>query len=444
MNIVVVGSGPWPLEKDVVVTGPSIRLRQFVEPLVKACHDVTVVLLEDHGQRVVPIDGVVQAKAFPPEEISSPDLLKNHFDFHSVNAVFGVGSLLPAAAAARLAKHLNVPCWIDFFGDPIAELHAAQLRQGGAPDVMARDHIWKLTREALMQGDMFSTVSNPQRHAMMGQLGLLGRYENHWDICQRIEELPCAVPESWTEFVPLPSFPKELSDAGLNVSSRYVFFGGSWNVWLDEKAMARSLRKALDQDPQLYLVTYGIPTGPLGECIHQSLMSELDLHKERIIDLGGAQGVCEAELLAYAGACVSLDRSIPEAELGSRNRLLTMVRWGARPVVTLEAGIEGLLVAIGLAAGIDSGDDRRAAREILKACSRTKEEREKDRRAGVEWLRSVTFEETLKPALHWLAQGAPRWERAGEESLVDGWAKFPAEPEKLFGKEQKKNWPFFR
>lgn len=444
MKVVVFGTGPWPLEPGAIVTGPSIRLRQFVEPLLEARHQVTVVLLEECRRSAIPIAGAVQVVAFGPEEIAEPEVVRTQLDLHAVGAIFGVGSLLPAVAAARLATALDVPCWVDLFGDPLAELHAAQLRQGGAPDMLARDHIWKLLREVLLRGDAFSTVSSPQRHALLGQLGLLGRYGTDWQVCNRLHEIPCGVPESWLEETPLHAFPPILREVGLTESTRFVFFMGSWNVWLDEVMMAKALAAALRADEQLRFVCCGIPTGPAGEQIRHALLNDLKDFRTRVIELPPQHLDQESMLLSWAGACLSLDREIPEAELGSRNRLLAMVRWGARPVVSLEAGLETELVAEGLASGVVKGNWDRAAKEILVACGRGREERLADRRHGLDYLRSLTFNATLEPAVTWLSQGPSRWPETPGTGMVDRWASFPADPAKLFEQEPKKRSWFFR
>lgn len=443
MRVCVIGCGPWPLESGAVVTGPSIRLRQFIEPLLAARHEVVAILLEETRRSRVPIEGVIAAEAFPPEEILEPGRLAKTVDLSFVKAVFGVGSLMPCASAARLATQLDAACWIDFFGDPLAELHASQLRQGGTPDATARDHIWKFVRETILRGDSFSTVSAPQRHALLGQLGLLGRFGANWDVCRRLHEVPCAVPKSWIDEAPLPPFPAVLIERGMNTNSRYVFFGGSWNVWLDEVTMSKALALALEEDPKLRFVSCGIPTGRAGEQIRRSLFKELESFEKqgRALDLPPQPGRIEEALLAHAGACLSLDRAIPEAELGSRNRLLSMVRWGARPVVSMVAGVEMLLVAEGLASGIDGANAQRAAKEILAACARKPDERETDRRAGLRWLRTVTFEETLRPILEWIDTGATRWPALESGGILDRWAALPANHASLqTGKEKKRSW----
>lgn len=444
MRILLVGFGPHPQEPGALVTGPAIRLRQFLEPLQAAKHDVVVALLEDARRSRPPVPGAAAAEAFPPELIDQPEAVAQALDLNFVEAVFGVGSLLPAYAACRIAEHLKKPCWVDFFGDPLAELHAAQLRQGGLLDTTARDHVWKLMRQALLRGDAFSGVSTPQRYAILGQLGLLGRFGTDWEASRRVAEIPCAVPDDWVRDGQRRPFSPALRELGMTQESRYIFFGGSWNVWLDEGTMAKALAGALREDPQLRFVCCGIPTGPAGEQIRLALLKDLAPFREqgRIHELQPQHLEEESALLSWAGACLSLDRPIPEAELGSRNRLLAMVRWGARPVVSLEAGVEAELVAEGLAAGIVDGNHERAAKEIIAACHRSPEEREDDRQRGLQWLRTVTFGETLRPAVTWLSRGAPRWPATPATGMLDQWASFPADPERLFAQApaKKKSW----
>ena len=440
MKVVVFGTGPWPTEPGAVVTSPAIRTRIFVEPLQAAKHDVVLILLEDQRRSKVPVPRALAAEAFAPDDILNPAALSAALDLSFTGAVFGVGSLMPNVAACRLAKHLGCPAWVDFNGDPLAELHAAQLRQGGKPDITTRDHIWKLTREALLSGDAFSTVSGPQRHAVLGQLGLLGRYVDHWDVCQRVSEIPNGVPPAWAEPIEVPPFPKVLSDAGFKPGDRYVLFTGSWNVWLDEATMGRALAIALEQEPSLKVVISGIPTGPAGQEVRRTFLEAIApaVAAGRVLECPPLGADAENALLAHAGTCFSLDRAIPESELGARNRLHNMVRWGTRPVVSIEAEIERVIVAEGLAAGVEGADPQRAAREVLRACARSASEREEDRQNALQWMRTVTYARVMTPAIAWLAAGPKPWPAAPAGGLLDQWAGLPADPEILFPTAKKR------
>ncbi|MBI1293154.1 hypothetical protein GC173_18260 [bacterium] len=438
MRLCVMGIGPYPTEPGAIATSPAIRTRLFVEALKATKYEIVVVLLEDAVRKSVPIPGVAAAVAVTPEDIMDPERLGGIVELGFLRAVFGVGSLMPATAACRLATARDLSCWVDLNGDPIAELHAMQLRQGGKPDAVARDHVWKLTREALLRGDMFSAVSGPQRHGLMGQLGLLGRFGTDWEVSRRVIDLPVGVPPTWTEETAKPAFPEALRERGLTESTRYLFFGGSWNVWIDEVAMGRALDRVLEQDPELHIVFAGIPTGPSGDHVRQAILKAIAAHEKRVVELPPNAAISEHELLAWAASALKMDRDIPESETGTRNRLLPMMRWGTHPVTTMLAELETLLVAQGLATGVEVADWERAAKELAIVVRRTPEEREQAVRRGREWLRSITFQALGPPMYSWLAAGAPRWPASPCDGMLDRWAAFPAEPEKLFPPAKRK------
>jgi hypothetical protein len=443
MRLCVLGVGPYPTEPGAVVTSPAIRTRLFVEALLASKYEVSVVLLEDAVRTNVPIPGVARAVAVTPEEILDPAKLATLIDVSFLRAAFGVGSLMPATAATRLARHCECAAWVDLNGDPIAELHAMQLRQGGTLDRVARDHVWKLTREALLQGDMFSAVSGPQRFLVLGQLGILGRYGADWDVSRRVIDLPVGVPPSWTEETEQPPFPEVLREFGLEPQTPYLFFAGSWNVWIDEAAMGRALARVMDEEPRLRLVLCGIPTGPAGEAVHHAILRAVEAHRERVIDLPASAIPGEHQLAAYAASALKMDRSIPESETGTRNRLLPMVRWGTHPVTTMLAELETELVAHGLASGVAVGDWERAAKELLIAIHRPREQHADARRRGRQWLETVTFQTLGQPMRDWLASGAPRWLPPACDGLLDRWANLPPDPEILFPQAPRKKGWFF-
>lgn len=444
MKIVLFGSGPWPTEPGALATGPNIRLRRFALPLLAAGHRVTAVMMEAAPRSGVKIDGLDAAEAFVSEDMARPEVIAARIDARGAEAVFGVGSLMPAWGATKLARHLDLPCWVDHNGDPLTENHAALLRTGDAPDMRMRDLVWNLYRESLTGGDAFSAVSGPQRHALLGHLGLLGRYGAFADASRRVHVVPNGLAKEVVEFSPLPPWPLALAERGLAAGTRYVLFSGTWNAWHDGATMGRAAAMALRADAGLHLVLAGLPTGAIGAQVRADFMAALG-ESVRVVELPPPLAPEEAALLAHAGACLSMDRMIPEAELGARNRMLPMVRWGAFPVVTPVAEIERQLCAAGMAMAAQVGDADGAAQALVALASRSPELRERDRRAGVDWLAGAVFERTLEPALAWLADGAPRWPSMAGEGLVDRWAQLA--PERIDGgggtpPPRKRFWPF--
>lgn len=422
MDVVLVGCGPWPLEPGAVPIGPAIRLRQFFEPLRGAGHRVAVVLLEGDARGNVPIPGAAIAFALGAADFGDPFVIEKGLGGFRPRAVFGVGSIMPAAVAARLAEHFDCACWVDHFGDPMAELHAAQSRADSV-DIGARDHHWRLFLESLARGDAFSAVSGSQRHALMGQLGLLGRYVADADVCRRLHVIPCGVPEDWLDPVEPPPFPQELADRGIAPGTPFVYFGGSWNVWLDEVAMARALSIVLDREPAVRVVCAGIAVGASGQQVRARFLAELG-HADRVVELPPLPVDVELAVLAHARACLMLNRCIPEAELGSRNRLLAMARAGTLVVVSGDTEIERQLPGIVVDTG---GKVPHAAMALLDAVNGRRSVNAATDGARCSYVANVAFAATMHRALAWLEAGAPRWPAPPTPGLVDAWARMKPE-----------------
>jgi hypothetical protein len=406
--------------EDATPTGPSIRLRQFRTALPQGA-DVRAALLPSSARHDTTAADVVLA----PDAFCSPDAVAAALRVERAAAVAGAGSLMPAAAAVRFAQRLGAPVWVDLFGDPLAELHAELHRLPSVTGEAAvrRDHVWRLMREALVGGDAFSVVSGPQRHALAGQLALLGRIGGDAAALSRITTIPCGVPDEWTApLADAPPWPASLAAQGLEPGARYLLIAGSWNPWLDEHLLGAIAARALEADDALHLVVAGIPTAPLSQDIRRgALEAPMRVASARVIEVPPPRGAEEDALLFHAAATILADRDVAESLLGSRNRLLAFVRWGARPATTTRAEVCRELVAAGLADAIDPAKPEAALTPLLAATRRTRAERDAAIAQGRAWLRGVTFRETTRPLAQWLAH-PQHWPGPPQRGLVDRWA----------------------
>lgn len=429
-RLLVLGVGPYPLEAKAPISGPTIRLRQFVEPLVEEGHEVHVALLESAPRRHVELPDVARAAAYTPEQLCRPAEVLRGLGREEYDAVLGVGSMMPVAAGTRVARAVGCPAWVDLFGDPLAEWHADVCRPGPA-DYVARDQIWKFLRESLLGGDLFSTVSERQRDAVLGQLTVLGRISAGGALHRRVETIPVGVPREWAIEPVAPSFPMVLRERGMVPGQPFIFVGGSWTPWLKEGAMARSLRRLLDHHQTVRIVVRGgVEQGP-AKAISQRFFETLgEEHAERIIRLDPGQGH-ESAILAHAASALLLDRDIPESYLGSRNRLLSWVRWGIRPVVSPRCMLAQELITEGLVAGVDPDEPEEVVYELLESMHTSVLDRNRLARQGRSWLGGCVYYETLRPVLEWV-QSPDRFPEASGDGLLPRWANFPAEPEMLF------------
>ena len=434
-RLLVFGIGPYPLEAKAPISGPTIRLRQFVEPLVEAGHEVHVAMLEPKGRRSVDLPNVARAAAFAPEQICQPSEVLRGLGNAKYDAALGVGSMMPVAAGTRAAREARCPAWVDLFGDPLAEWHADVCRPGRR-DYVARDQVWKFLREALLAGDAFSAVSDHQSDAVIGQLTVLGRFSAPGALHKRVSTIPCGVPREWAIRQSSPGYPAVLRERGATSGRPYVFVGGSWTPWLAEEAMGRGLRRLLEVNKAVRIVVRGgVAEGPAAEIAQRFFDSLGQEHNQRVIRLEPGEG-SEASILAHAGTALLLDRDIPESYLGSRNRLLSWARWGIRPVVSPRSMVARELVTEGLAAGVDPDNPEEIAGELSHSLGATVLDRNRLARQGQSWLGAYTFHETLRPVLAW-AEQPDRFPPDEGDGLLPRWARLPAEPGILFRDDAK-------
>lgn len=424
-RLVLFGIGPYPTEKGAAISGPTIRLRQFAEPLARAGHAVHLVMLEKRVREVLMIGGIEGAVALTPSEILEPWKVLKALRSPAIEAVFGVGSMMPLAAAARLARQIGKPLWADYFGDPLAEFHAGISRAGVKADLVLRDHIWKFVREGLRAGDRFSTVSERQRNGLIGQLILTGRGIEGTEPHARVHTIPCAVPSDWVQgTVDLPPFPAQLARELSTERTRYLYVGGSWTPWMDEQRMGQVLGMLLAREPRFELVVRGGPADGLPGHIRKSFFDAFSGHSllSRVHELPPGSGPPESDLLAHAEAAVLLDREIPESHLGSRNRLLSFLRWGVRLAVSPRSEIARDLVEHELATALPE-DDMEAAATLAALVRSGNDNRIERIERGRRYLENLTFEETVTPAVQW-ARSPDQWPSTLGEGLVGKWNRF--------------------
>ncbi len=425
-RLLIIGLGPHPSELGAAISGPTIRLRQFCEPLAAAGHELHLVMLENTRRDALEIPGVQSAVALTPEDIQVPWKVLQALRLPEIDAVFGVGSLMPVAAAARVAQRVGKPLWVDFFGDPLAEWHAAFSRPGVKPEWVLRDQIWKFVREGLLAGDQFSSVSNRQRDAILGQLLLLCRGTETENAGAHLHTIECAVPERWTHAVAVPPFPEALARRGFTPDTKFLFVGGSWTPWLNETAMGTEIERMLTARPDWQLIVRGGPTDGHARLIYETFFAATGdgADASQVHDVS-ADDCREDELLAYAMGAVLLDRDIPESYLGSRNRLLSFLHWGVRALVSPHSEIARELVAENLALAWPMETDA-----MIREFEADQREREAVRRRGLRFLERYTFEQTLKPVCEW-AENPTRWQGNRHVGLQASWAAFPADPDVL-------------
>ena len=325
-RIALVGEGPLPGPGEVDTAFAQLRLHQFATALASA-HDV----------HVLDVRGTDIADAL---RTLRPD------------AVVTAGTYGPTRAA--VAAVADEPLCVDLPGDPFAD--AQMVADFGASDVVAAEASAVFV-PALLRADAFTTIAGPSRHALIGQLGVLGRTAR------------TPVGYEWAHVTPVPwCFPglDELPRRSGNAPIRVALVGG-FNTWFDDETLLHGLLLAMDRGPVEVACFGGAIPG------HHTLgwerfaagvrasrhAARFHLHPRLApAELSGALARCTVGIV--------LDRPGYEPELGSRTRLLLYLHQGLSVVATATCELARDLSAGGWLNAVPRADPVALAEALLQ------------------------------------------------------------------------------
>jgi hypothetical protein len=180
---------------------------------------------------------------------------------------------------------------------------------------------------ALRRADAFSVVSLAQRHALLGQLGVLGRLER------------APLDKEWIHVVPVGYGFGDLPTRGPKASREgelVVALCGGYNTWTDGENLLKGLLLAMRHAPGLRVLSTGggIPghhSATYDAFKAQALSSSFG---GRFTFHGWVSHRALPELLSKAHVGICLDRMGTEPELGSRTRVLFYFHQGLEVIAT--------------------------------------------------------------------------------------------------------------
>jgi glycosyltransferase involved in cell wall biosynthesis len=336
-TIMILGIGPLAVDNTQKFHSGGNRAWHLCKPLLDKGHKVVLVCM-----RITGLDNQNQA----PEEVKSIDnlsyynvdevtlfandeYLNNLIQNHKPDAIVGACAY-PASRAAAVAGDL--PFWADIHGYPMGEAQAkaAQTKENGY-----LHHFWNIYRPVLFRADRFSVTSERQRMALIGELGAMGRLNQH-TFC---ENFVTQIPIAWDEQIPF-SPPKREKDEPLN-----VFFSGGYNNWCDVETLFVALEIAMEKDGRIRFISTGGMIDGHDEVTYPKFQKlvESSKYKDRY-DLRGwvsRDELAECQQKAHLG--INVDLPCYETLIGARNRITEFLARGIPVLSTLGTEISQVL-----------------------------------------------------------------------------------------------------
>jgi glycosyltransferase involved in cell wall biosynthesis len=210
-----------------------------------------------------------------------------------------------------------------------------------------------------MGADRFSALSRPQRLALVGQLGCVGRL-NAATACQElVQVIPYGLwPDDLPPLAPLPS-----------TAEFRVMWSGSFNTWTDPETLSEGVSLALREEQSLHLEVLGGAIANYHEGGYARFRQGLEQHgapmdRISLLDWQAYRALPDAYARCHAG--LSLDRWTYEAVLGSRTRVVHMLAAGRPVVSTAVSELTRDMAEAGVLIPVETGHARSLADGLLR------------------------------------------------------------------------------
>lgn len=410
MRILVCGLCPLPFENTRTSFGPGVRSWQFAASLRRAGHDVLLVARRIPGtyedglpdEQRYEHDGV-QIVSIAWDAAESLARLRQEHDDCKPDALVGA-TIYGSFDACRL--DVDAPVWADQFGHVMAEAQAKAYVAGSNRYLHT---FWRMEREVIVRGDVFSAVSRHQQFATIGELGAVGRLSKETLGYRFVRHIPCGLDPR-----PLRHARKVLRGARVPDDAFVVLWSGSYNTWTDVDTLFEALEAAMAADPDVWFVSTGGAVEGHDEVNYPRFCARVEASRfrDRFVLLGWLPKHEVSDYYFEADVGINIDKYMYEGLLGSKNRVLDWMRAGLPALIGDLPELAAEVDAEGIGFVFPLGDAAALADAVLDLAADREKVRRAGRRAREYGSHHLTFDRTAAPLLAWADDPQPAPDRA--------------------------------
>jgi len=412
VRVYATGMGPLPWEKPRFLHGSCSRTWQMVRPMLEAGHEVCLVAIrvfDPDAPKDLPLvekkkeaEGLTYILTDELRKFVYPEFHQSIIDQFRPEVVMGVTT--PACKPLG-AVHTEAPIWADIHGYVMGE---AQLLAEQRQDNRFVYEFWKRYHDLIYRADCFSTTSNIQRHALVGELGALGRLNRYSIGHEFVYSIPLARPDE-----ELKRTKNLLRGKVAPQDAAIVLWLGGYNDWCDPETLFHGLERAMEEEPKVHFVSTGGKIHGVNDVTFPRFQAlvEKSPHRKRFHFQGWIESADIPVYLLEADMGINVDRVCYESVYGARHRIVEMLRAGLPVVTTRMTEISRDMERAGGGLASPAEDPDALAANILEIARRPAARMEMGINGRELFLKKYTDEITTRPLLEWLQEPthAPDW-----------------------------------
>ena len=375
----------------------NYRTWQFVKPLLSDGHTVRLCAVCNGNFDPIKVsEQNLQCYFLNIKKNSWCSRLQKIYNEFDGDCIVGVGS--GACFIASFLKN-DKPIWMDIYGDPVME---NQIRLYSIGDNRGLFSVIGMENAILRKGDVFSGLSNPQKYAVIGKLGMMGRLNRE---------------SMGYEFVHT-IFPGMENEAGSDTANEkekilrcklvekddfIVLWCGGYNAWADVEILFKGLEYAMERNPKIKFVSIGVGAIVDPHSYPRFLANiKNSKHKEKFVMCGWLPS--HEDVFKYyreSDIGISTDKNCYETLIGSRTRFVEMLTYGLPVITTAGCELGYILENEGVCRTVPTGDFASLGKLILKLAERNLL---KDNLAKKyqNLIQKFSFETTISPLRKWI------------------------------------------
>lgn len=379
-RILALGVGPLPFENQLKLYGSSIRTWHFIKPLLEQGHDLCLIVMQlPDPEHKLNLDKIIKheisdnppgAKRWTYYSVDELSVFRDVQFLQQVHDEFQPDCLLGINThAAWMAAQIRTykPFWADLNGYSMAE---AQVKAYQYHDDKWLKYFWNQEETILRRADIFSTVSLPQKYALIGELAVVKRLNRETSGYDFVEHIPNAI--EMNEWKHARSV---LRDKDVQESDFVALWCGGYNTWTDINLLFTGLTNAMEKDSRIKFVSTGGKIDGHDDVTYPRLVKLItqSRFRERFILKGWVPLADIPNYYFESNLGLNIDGNNYEVMFGARNRLNNMMKSGLPILTSLGSEITKILEKENLALTFPIGNITAFTDHILWSVSHPQE-----------------------------------------------------------------------